>query len=62
MGIGDPTTCIYQFIYDENENDEKINIYFTMNGLGLFIKVDIYVEHMLYEWSFSHNTAVPISI
>ena len=33
-----------------------------MNGLGLCIKVDIYVAHMLYSWSFSHNTEVLIAI
>ena len=33
-----------------------------MLGLGRCIKVDSYVSHMFYVWSFSHNTAVPISI
>ena len=29
LGMGDPTTCVYQFIYNENENDEtKIIQYF----------------------------------
>ena len=32
--------------------------YFIMHGLGLCIKVDSYVEHMFYAWSFSHYTAV----
>ena len=33
-----------------------------MDGLVLCIKVDSYVEHLLYAWSFSYNTAVPIAI
>ena len=33
-----------------------------MHGLGLCIKVDSYVAHMFYAWSFYHNTAVPIDI
>ena len=32
-----------------------------MHGLGLCIKVDSYVAHMFYAWSFSHDTAVPIA-
>ena len=32
-----------------------------MHGLGLFIKVDSYVDHMFNAWSFSHNTAFPIA-
>ena len=33
-----------------------------MNGLGLYIKVNRYVAHLLYAWSFSHNTVFPITI
>ena len=25
LDMGDPTTCVYQIIYDENENDDKKN-------------------------------------
>ena len=61
--MGDPTTCVYQLIYDESESDyTKIIQYFIMHGLGLCIKVDVYVAHMFYEWPFSHNTAVTKSI
>ena len=31
-----------------------------MNGLGLCIKVESYVEHMFHAWSFSHNSSAPI--
>ena len=63
MGLGDPTICVYQLIFDENENiDTNIIQYFIMHGLGLCIKLDSFVAHMFYEWLFSHNTAVPIAI
>ena len=61
--MDDPTTCVYQFIYDENYSvDKNIIQYFNMHGLGLCIKVDSYVEHMFNAWSFSNNTAVSIAI
>ena len=61
--MGDPTACVYQFIYDENHSvDTKVIQYFIMHGLVLCIKVDIYVAHMFYACSFSHDTVVPISI
>ena len=63
LGMGDPITCVYQFIYNENDSvDTKIILYFIMHGLGSCIKVDSYVAHMLYAWSFSHNISVPIAI
>ena len=62
LGMGDPTTCVYQFIYDEKDSfGTEIIQYFIMHGLGLYIKVDSYVAHMLYAYSFSHNTTVPIN-
>ena len=49
LGMGDPTTSVYQFIYDEKESiDTEIIQYFVMHGLGLCIKVDSYVAHMFY--------------
>ena len=49
--MGDPKTCVYQLIYDENDSDEtKIIQYFIMHGLGLCMKVDSYVAHMFYAW------------
>ena len=51
LGMGDPTTCVYQCIYDENDSDNiEIIQYFIMHGLVLCIQVDIYVAHMLYAW------------
>ena len=61
--MGDPKTCFYHFIDDENDSDEtKIIQYFNMHGLGLWIKVDSCVTHMFYVWPLSHNTSVPIAI
>ena len=55
--MGDPITCVYQFIYDENDNDNTKKIqYFIMHVLGLCIEVYSYVAHMFYECLFSHNT------
>ena len=59
--MGDPTTCVYQLIYYEKDNnDTQMTQYFIMHGLGLCIKVDSYASHMFYAWSFSHNTEVTI--
>ena len=33
-----------------------------MHVLGLCINLNSFVEHMLYAWSFSYNTELPISI
>ena len=34
--MGDPKTCVYQLIYNENENDDmEVIQYFIMNGLVL---------------------------
>ena len=33
-----------------------------MHGLGLCIKLDSYMAHMFYAWSFDYNILVPISI
>ena len=61
--MGDPRTCIYQFIYDENDSyDTNIIQYFIMHGLVLCIKVDSYVAYMFYVWSFGYNVEVPIAI
>ena len=63
MGIGDTTTCVYQFIYYEKYSVyTEIIQYFIIHGLIIFIKVNSFVAHMFYAWSFSHNTAVPIAI
>ena len=46
LEMGDPTTRVYQFIYDKKDiNNTQITHYFIMHGLGLCIKVDSYVAH-----------------
>ena len=61
--MGDPTTCFYQFIYDEKESvDTQIIQYFIMNGLVLCIKLNIYISCMLYAWSLCRKSEVLIDI
>ena len=61
--MGNPKKNVYQFIYDEYDNDDTNVIRcFIMHGLGIFLKIDSYVVHMFYAWSFSHNEEVPIYI
>ena len=63
MGLGDPTTCVYQFVFDEDySNDKNIIQHFIVHELGLCIKLDSVVAHMFYVWSLSHNTAGSIAI
>ena len=51
LWMGDPTTCLYQFIYDEEDrSDTEIMQYFLMHGLGLCIKINSYVANMFYAW------------
>ena len=51
MGLGDPTSCVYQLIFDENDsNYTNIIQYFIMHGLGLCIKLNSFVAHMFYVW------------
>ena len=63
LGMGNPTTCVYQLIFDENDiNDTKVIQYLIMHLLVVCIKVYSYVAHMFYAWSFSHNKSVTIAI
>ena len=63
LWMGDLTTCVYQFIYNEKDSVyTEILQYFIIHGLGLCIKVSSFVAHMFYAWSFSNNAAVTIAI
>ena len=63
MGLVDPATCVYQFIFHQyDSNDTKIIQYFIMHGLGLCIKLNGFVSHMFYAWSSSNNKSVLIAI
>ena len=47
LGMGDTIIFVYEFIYDEKDkNETHITQHFTMNGLGLCIKLDSYVAHL----------------
>ena len=49
--MGDTKIFVYQFIYNENDNDDtEITQYFIMHGPGLCIKVDSYVSHIFFAW------------
>ena len=51
MGLSDPKTCFYQFIFDENDSNYiKIIQYFIMHELGLCIKLNSFVAHIFYLW------------
>ena len=61
--MGDPNICVYQSIFNPNDrNDANIIQCFIINGLGLYIKLNIFVENMLYACSFSDNISVSIPI
>ena len=63
MVLGDHITCVYQFIFDQNDsNDTKIVQYFIICGLRLCIKLNSFVAHMFYAWSLNNNTSVQIAI
>ena len=49
MGLGDPTTCVYQFIFDQDDScDTAIIQYYIMHGLGLCIKLNSFVNINYY--------------
>ena len=63
MELGDPTTCVYHFVFDKNDsNYTNIVQYFVMCVLALYIKLNRSIAHMFYAWSLSQNIVVPISI
>ena len=41
MGLGDPKTCVYHFIFDKyDNNDTNIILYFVMHRLELCINLN----------------------
>ena len=49
MVLSDPITCVYQYILDQyDSNDKNIIQYYVMHGLGLCIKLKSYLAHMFY--------------
>ena len=56
LGMGDPITYVYKFVYDEKDMDEKqITKYLIIHELVLCIKVDSYAAHI-----FMHGHSVII--
>ena len=53
MGLGDPTTCVYQFTFDREDSDgTHIPQYFVMHVLLLCIKLSSYFAHFsMYGYS-----------
>ena len=63
MGLGDPTTFVYQLeVGNEYSDDTHVLQQFVLNGPGLCIKLNCCVAHMFYAWSFSKNSEVPTVI
>ena len=63
MGLGDLKTCVYQVtFYKEDTDNTHILKYFVMDGLVICIKLNSYVAHIFYAWSFIHNASVTILI
>ena len=65
LGFGVPTTCGYQFVNDEDdeENDDfECFQYFVMPGLGICVRVRENSTHGFYAFSFTHLTAIPLVI
>ena len=63
MILGDTTTCVYSFLFDNEYIDiTHILQFFDMYGLGICIKLNSYVAHMFNVWSLSHNMEVPTPI
>ena len=61
FGLGVPTSCVYQFIHDENgfqEDDAEVIQYFLLNGLGVCFRLGNHVAHSFYAFTMTHCTAV----
>ena len=48
--------------YGDDSNDTKIIKYYIMHVLRLCIKLNSFVAHTIFAWSFSHDIAVPIEV
>ena len=53
IGLGVPTTCVYQFV-GTKDMVKKCNViqYFVMHGIGLCIQLKSHVAHMFYAHTF----------
>jgi len=62
FGLGTPTTCVYQFVHDSVEEEERqdleIEQLFVMSGLGICVRLGSHIGHSFYGHVFKHCTAV----
>lgn len=64
-GFGHPTTCLYQFVFDESEvnpNDVQIIQYFCLFGFGICYPIRHLWVHCFLSYCFSHFTSTPLFI
>ena len=60
LGSGAPTTCGYQFVWNDKNafSNYEVYQYFLMNGLGLCYRVRSFSTHLMYAHQFYHQTAL----
>jgi hypothetical protein len=57
-----PTTCAYQFVFDDGDRKDqlKVKAMFSMEGLGLAVPIVHGVAHHFMGAKFSHHTCLPV--
>ena len=60
IGLGHPTTCGYQHVLE----DKSITLhqYLIMQGLGSCVRLENYIGHHFYGYSFVHKTSFCVGI
>ena len=63
-GISTPTTCCYQYVFQESTGTMNIEVYqwFMCPGLGVTYRVCNYWVHIMLAGLFQHCTSTPIYI
>lgn len=63
-GISTPTTCCYQYVFQESTGTMNIEVYqwFMCPGLGVTYRVRNYWVHIMLAGLFQHCTSTPIYI
>ena len=63
-GLGVPTTCCYQYVHNDqaNENPMQIFHYFCMQGFELCRRIQNYWTHSFFAYTFVHGTSVPLYV
>ena len=61
LGLGNPNTCVYQFVIGEsNEHPIVITQLLILDELGTCVNFQADVAHIFYGWNFSHFSDVPV--